>query len=255
MEPRYAGRTPCSAGRSGGRRSSPGIPTRREGYRQAAAHAQDALALDPGDPWARMVSGLGLSTAGQHDRALGELRTALKLNPSFALGPHGVRLGAAARRPVRRGDRRDRAGAEPEPAGQLFRPLHHHSWPRAAGRARFEEALPFLRSSVAAFAEYAGHYNTLISCCGHLGLLEEARRTPRCATAWDPPLRLSRAAREPGAARPLRHLRRRPRKAGVPITAPPRRAGARHLRIASIDQRPGPTHSPGLVQFVRPLQP
>ena len=49
----------------------------REGYRQAAAHAQDALALDPIDPWARMVSGLCLSTYGQHDRALGELKVAL----------------------------------------------------------------------------------------------------------------------------------------------------------------------------------
>jgi len=34
------------------------------------------------------------------------------------------------------------------------------------GARRFSEALPYLRSAVAAFAEYAGHLNTLISCCG-----------------------------------------------------------------------------------------
>src|SRR3546814_17371076 len=59
---------------------------RASAYRQAAGHAQNALALDPSDPWARMVSGLCLSTAGQHERALGELRTAPALNPSFTLG-------------------------------------------------------------------------------------------------------------------------------------------------------------------------
>lgn len=39
---------------------------------------------------------------------------------------------------------------------------------------RFEEALPFLRASVSGFTDYTGPFNTLISCCGHLGLIEEA---------------------------------------------------------------------------------
>jgi tetratricopeptide (TPR) repeat protein len=53
----------------------------------AAAHAQDALSFDPDDPWARMISGLCLSTAaGHHARALDELRPELNLNNSFALG-------------------------------------------------------------------------------------------------------------------------------------------------------------------------
>jgi hypothetical protein len=42
------------------------------------------------------------------------------------------------------------------------------------GARRFAEALPHLRASVAADAEFAGPYNALISCCGHLGLREEA---------------------------------------------------------------------------------
>ena len=63
-----------------------GMPDMRDGYGRRRRTPQDALSLDPSDPWARMVSGLCLSTAAQHDRALGELRTALHLNPSFALG-------------------------------------------------------------------------------------------------------------------------------------------------------------------------
>ena len=166
-------------------------PDRREGYRQAAAHAQDALALDPGDPWARMISGLGLSAAGQHDRALGELRTALKLNPSFALGH--MAFGWA----LLRAGRFDEAIAETGQALSLS-PLDSFSGLYTTihglallGAQRFEEALPFLRSSVATFADYVGHYNTLISCCGHLGLLEEAKEYLAVRNRMDPPLRLA----------------------------------------------------------------
>jgi adenylate cyclase len=59
------------------------------------------------------------------------------------------------------------------------------------GARRFEEALPFLRSSVAAFAGYSGHYNTLISCCGHLGMIDEAREYIAARNRVGPPLRLA----------------------------------------------------------------
>ncbi len=55
---------------------------------------------------------------------------------------------------------------------------------------RFSDALPFMRSS-AAFAGYLGHYNQLISCCGHLGLLEEARVFIEARNRVGPPLRAS----------------------------------------------------------------
>jgi adenylate cyclase len=42
------------------------------------------------------------------------------------------------------------------------------------GGRRFSDVLPFLRSSTA-LAGYPGHYNTLISCYGHLGLMDEAK--------------------------------------------------------------------------------
>src|SRR3546814_11484667 len=56
---------------------------------------------------------------------------------------------------------------------------------------RFREALPFLRASVAAFPDYSGHYNSLISCCGHLGLVEEAREFLAVRQRMNPPLRRS----------------------------------------------------------------
>ena len=161
----------------------------RAGYRQAAVHAQEALTLDPVDPWARMVSGLCLSTEGQHDRALGELRLALRLNPSFALGhmAHGWAL--------LRSGQFDEAIAE---TGQAMRlsPLDNFSGFYVAvhglallGAERFAEALPFLRMAVASFAEYSGHYNTLISCCGHLGLTAEAQEYIALRNRMKPPLR------------------------------------------------------------------
>jgi TolB-like protein/Tfp pilus assembly protein PilF len=160
------------------------------GYRQAAGHANDALALDPGDPWARMVSGLCLSTAGQHERALGELRTALTLNPSFILGH------MAAGWALLRAGQWDEAIVETGRALQTS-PLDSfsgfytsvHGLALLAAR-RFQEALPFLRASVAAFADYSGHYNTLISCCGHLGAIEEAREFMAVRSRMKPPLRL-----------------------------------------------------------------
>lgn len=163
----------------------------RRGYDRAFRHASDALSRDQSDPWARMVSGLCFSTAGQHESALSELRMALDLNPSFALGrmAYGWAL-------LRVGES-DKAIAE---TGQALRlsPVDSFSGFYAAthglallGAERFADALPYLRASVAAFSEYSGHYNTLISCCGHLGLLDEAREFIARRNSIGPPLHLS----------------------------------------------------------------
>src|SRR3546814_1113459 len=105
-----------------------------------------------------MVSGLCLSTAGQHERALGELRTALALNPSFTLGH--MAYGWA----LLRAGQCDEAIVE---TGRALRmsPVDNfsgfytsvHGLALLAAR-RFGEALPFLRASVAAFPDYSGHY-------------------------------------------------------------------------------------------------
>jgi TolB-like protein/Tfp pilus assembly protein PilF len=163
----------------------------RAAYREAAGHAETALSLDPTDPWARMVFGMCLSTDGQHDRALGELRAALDLNPNFALGH--TALGWAL---MRAGQFEEAIAA----TGQALRmsPLDTFSgfYTSMHGFAlltaeRFAEALPYLRTSVKAFAEYVGHYNTLISCCGHLGLIKEAQEFIAVRNSIGPSLRLS----------------------------------------------------------------
>jgi adenylate cyclase len=59
------------------------------------------------------------------------------------------------------------------------------------GARRFDEALPFLRASVAAFSNFSGHYNSLISCCGHLGLIEEVQGFIATRNRMAPALRLS----------------------------------------------------------------
>lgn len=192
------------------------IEDRAAGHRQAAGHAHDALAFDPGDPWARMVSGLCLSTAAQHERALGEFRTALTLNPSFTLGH--MAFGWA----LLRAGRFDEAIAETARALEMS-PLDTfsgfytsvHGLALLAAR-RFEEALPFLRTSVAAFADYSGHYNSLICCCGHLDLMDEAREFLAVRSRMSPPLRLDMVRRNMGRFAHCEVFVEGLRKAGVP---------------------------------------
>lgn len=192
------------------------VPETREGYREAAGHAETGLACDPSDPWARMTFGLCLSTAGQHERALAELRMALDLNPSFALGrtAHGWGL--------LRAGHYDDAVSETGKAIRMS-PLDSFAGIYTAihglallGSRRFEDALPHLRRSVAAFAEYSGHYNTLISCCGHLGLIEEAQEFLAARARVGPPLRLSVLRRNLGKFAHCDVFVEGLKKAGVP---------------------------------------
>ena len=61
------------------------LPDGEESVAEAQRHAEQALALDASEPWARMMLGLCVSADGQHERALPELEAALRVNPSFAL--------------------------------------------------------------------------------------------------------------------------------------------------------------------------
>jgi adenylate cyclase len=137
-----------------------------------------------------MILGLCLSSERHHDQALVELRAALDINPNFALGR--TALGWAL----------IRAGAFEAAIAETSRPLRMspmdtfagiytaiHGLALLAGH-RFAEALPFLRSSTA-FAGYPGHYNALISCCGHLGLTEEAKFFIEARNRVGPPVCLS----------------------------------------------------------------
>ena len=166
-------------------------PDMRDAHAQAAKHAEDAISLDPSEPWARMTLGLCLSTGRQHERALAELRAALDINPSFALGRTAfgwalLRAGhfeeaiAETGKAIRMSPMDSFAG--------IYTAIHGLA---LLGARRFEDALPCLRASVAAFAGYPGHYNTLISCCGHLGLTDEARAFIEVRNRVGPPIRVS----------------------------------------------------------------
>jgi len=161
------------------------------GYAAAFRHAEQAVALDPQEPWARMTLGLSLSTARQHARAVVETRTALDLNPNFALGQ--TAYGWALLRSGRIDEAIEETGkalrmSPMDSFAGFYTAIHGLA---LLGARRFEEALPYLRASVAAFAEYSGHYNTLISCCGHLGLLEEAKGFIAARNRVGPEIRIS----------------------------------------------------------------
>jgi adenylate cyclase len=152
------------------------VPDRAEAMLAAQDHAKIAMQQDSNEPWARMVYGFMQSQKRDHPRAVQELQATLLLNPSFALGR--MLLGWVL---VRAGDF-DSAVAETAKALRLsptdnFASIYQatHGLALLASR-RFEDALPFLLASVHPHTEYMGHYNTLISCYGHLGRVEEAQR-------------------------------------------------------------------------------
>jgi adenylate cyclase len=119
-----------------------------------------------------MILGLCLSTARHHEQALVELGAALDINPNFALGRMALGWGLL------------RAGQIEAAITETSKPLRMRPMDSFAGiytaihglallgARRYSEALPFLRSSTA-FAGYPRHYDALISCCGHLGLMAQ----------------------------------------------------------------------------------
>ncbi len=144
-------------------------------YKEAEELAARALTLDPDEPWARMTLGLTLSGSGSHDRALEQLRVALDVHPNWSLGRtmYGLTL--------LRAGQFDEAISETGHALRMspldtFAGLYtvFHGLALLAAR-RFPEALVYLRRSIKAFPDFIGHYAGLISCCGHLGLIEEAQ--------------------------------------------------------------------------------
>ena len=252
-----AGPCPAELGRLVGGACATGYRTAATAIGRRRRMRTDALSFDPGDPWARMISGLCLSTAGQHDRALGELRAALDLNPSFALGH--TALGWA----LLRAGRFDEAIAETGRALRLS-PLDSFSGFYTSihglallGARRFEEALPFLRASVAAFAEYPGHYNTLISCCGHLGLVDEAQEFIAVRNRIGPAAAPERAPREPRQVRASRRVHRRAQEGGrAGIGRPSLKPAHRRCRSPSRwrDAAPVPPFAHGRRRCSRPCR-
>lgn len=165
-------------------------PDREAGFRRALGHAEEAVALDPAEPWARMTHGFCFCEARRHERALAELRAALEFNPNFALGRavHGWALTAAGRFEEAIAETATALRMSPlDSFAGIYTSFHGVA---LLGARRFAEALPFLRAAVASFAENPGHHHTLISCCGHLGLAEEARLLIEARNRMDPPVRV-----------------------------------------------------------------
>ena len=172
-------------------------PGMQEAHRQAERHAENALSFDSAEPWGRMMLGLCLSTARRHEQALVELRASLDINANFALGRTALGWGLL------------RAGQIEAAIEETSKPLRMSPMDSFAGiytqvhglallgARRFTDALPFLRSS-AAFAGYPGHYNALISCCGHLGLAEEAKFVIEARNRVGPPICVSLLRRNLG---------------------------------------------------------
>ena len=149
-------------------------------------------------------------------RALVELQSALNLNPSFALGrtAYGWALLRAGRfdEAIAETGKAVRSSPMDSFAG-IYTAIHGLA---LLGARRFDEALPHLRASVTAFAEYSGHYNTLISCCGHLGLLDEAQEFIAARARVGPPLHLSVLRQNLGRFAHCEVFVEGMRKAGVP---------------------------------------
>jgi adenylate cyclase len=144
-------------------------------YRETKELAERALALDPDEPWARMTLGLTLSNSGHHDRALEQFRTALDAHPNWALGR--TMYGVALLRAGYFDDAIFETGhalrmSPVDPFAGIYTVFHGLALLAAR---RFPEALLHLRRSITGLPDLVSHYNPLISCCGHLGLVEEAQ--------------------------------------------------------------------------------
>jgi adenylate cyclase len=185
-------------------------------FDEALRQAAHAVALDPQEPWARMAYGIALVFAGQQPRALDQIRAALELNPNSALARalHGaILLGDGQLEPAAEETAKALRMSPVDDFSGLYSVFHGAA---LLCSGRFQHAVGYLRKAVTEHPDFPGHYNALISCCGHLGLLDEASRLIERRNGLGPPLHVNVP---PGSPRLFAHL---PiyadglRKAGVP---------------------------------------
>ena len=168
------------------------LPDETIGKAEAQRYAEVALALDPAEPWARMMLGLSLgtdATGPQFNRALKEFEAAIHINPSFALAHsmYGWVLVNAGRFETAEQETRTALRLSPKDSFaslyELVRGL------TLLTNRQYEEAYAHLQRALVAFPEIPQHHTLLICCCGYLGLKEEAM------------MLMSRRNRLPGAPR------------------------------------------------------
>ena len=148
------------------------LPDEIIGKAEAQRYAEVALALDPAEPWARMMLGLSLgtdATGPQFNRALKEFETAIHINPSFALAHsmYGWVLVNAGRFETAEQETRTALRLSPKDSFsslyELVRGL------TLLTNRQYEEAYAHLQRALVAFPEIPQHHTLLICCCGYLG--------------------------------------------------------------------------------------
>jgi tetratricopeptide (TPR) repeat protein len=147
---------------------------RATAIREALDMAQRAVALDARDPKARFALGLAEYHSGSLDAALGELREAIRLNPSYAVAHYN--LGAVSNylnRP-----------AEGQAAIELALHLSPNDpstfiWLPGLAAAkyllgRYEEALGVARRGLLLRPDYLPGLRYVVASLGQLGRVDEA---------------------------------------------------------------------------------
>ncbi len=107
-------------------------PNPQEGYRQAAAHAQDALRLDPAEAVGSHGAGPLLQQCWGSRACFRRTRCCYQLQSQFRPRPYSAGLGSPARRMDGRSHIRDGVGPAIKSSRQFFRPLYLDSCSRAA---------------------------------------------------------------------------------------------------------------------------
>ncbi len=144
------------------------IPLARESARAASE-------LDGQDPWAHLVLGTAYAYAREHGEAIGEIRKALDLNPSFSLAHAwlGTVLGYAGES--------EEAIAELDTAGRISpRDPFNAMIPALYAIAhfaveRYQEAWEQASKAVRDKPDFVGAWRMLVISCAHLGRIAEAR--------------------------------------------------------------------------------
>jgi adenylate cyclase len=192
--------------------------TPQETLAEAAQLARKAMSLDDKEPFAYFSMGRIHALKGEFDRAIPELQQAIELNPSFAHAYFGLGFALTL------------AGRPEDTVAQMdnairLNPHDPSLWTFFSGRSlalclvhQYEDAVKWgVKGARQANAGWLSH--AILACpLGHLGWVEESRRTARNLLELKPDFTVSFIARTLPFKNPahLAHLTDGLRKAGLP---------------------------------------
>ena len=146
------------------------LPDETIGKAEAQRYAEVALALDPAEPWARMMLGLSLgtdATGPQFNRALKEFEAAIHINPSFALAQQHdgwVLVNAGRFETAEQETRTALRLSLKDSFASLYELVRRLT---LLTNRQYEEAYAHLQRALVAFPEIPQHHTLLICCCGY----------------------------------------------------------------------------------------